>query len=314
MREPGNDGTVAFLCGGDTVTVSTRELVQQLQRRPGALAAAFVRRVYDLLVDRFARNDVLTYASAIAVQLLTALIPLALLSFLLLGAFGDQAVWREQLAPTVAGRTSVETYQAIDAVAEGLISGRHTEWIVFAVLISLWEISGAVRAVMGALNRIFEREETRPIWHRFGLSFALALCLAACTLGALVLTSRGGGWVDWGAAQPLWALIRWLAVVFLLWAAVALLIRFAPNGHEPSGWVTLGGVIVIAAWIGASLVFGWWVTSVADYTTPFGTAIALLTVVGYLYTSAIVFLVGAQVDQLLIEQATARKKPFAGLL
>ena len=294
--------------------MSTRDLVQQLQRRPGALAAAFVHRVYDLLVERFARNDILTYASAIALQLLTALIPLALLSFLLLGEFHDQTVWRDQLPPQFAGRTSVDTYQAINSVAEGLISGRHTEWIAFAVLISLWEISGAGRAIMGALNRIFEREETRPIWRRFGLSFALALGLAVCTLGALVLTSRGGGWVDWGAAQPLWALIRWLAVVVLLWAAVALLIRVAPDAHEPPGWVTLGSVIVIVAWIGASLVFGWWVTSVADYTTPFGTAIALLTLVGYLYTSAIVFLVGAQVDQLLIEQATARKKPFAGLL
>jgi membrane protein len=294
--------------------VSARDVVQQLQHRPGAFAAAFVRRVYELLVQRFSCNDILTYASAIALQLLTALIPLALLCFLLLGAFGEQNVWREQLAPQFSGRTSVDTYQAIDSVVEGLISGKHTEWIVFAVLISLWEISGAVRAIMGALNRIFEREETRSLWHRFGLSFALALGLAACTLGALVLTSRGGGWVDWGAAQPLWALIRWLAVVFLLWAAIALLIRVAPNAHEAPGWVTLGGVMVIAAWIGASLVFGWWVTSVADYTTPFGTAIALLTLVGYLYTSAIVFLVGAQVDQLLIEQAGARKKPFAGLL
>ena len=161
--------------------MSTRDLVQQLQRRPDAVATAFVGRVYDLLVERFSRNDILTYASAIAVQLQTALIPPALLSFLLICAFHDQTVSRDQLAPTVAGRTSVDPYQAIDSVAEGLISGQH----------------------------------------------------------------------------------------------IALLIRVAPNAHEPPGWVTLGSVIVVVAWIGASLVFGWWVTSPADYTTPFGTVIAL---------------------------------------
>ena len=71
---------------------------------------------------------------------------------------------------------------------------------------------------------------------------------------------------------------------------------------------------MVVAWIGASLVFGWWVTSMADYKTPFGTAIALLTVVGYLYTSSIVFLVGAQVDRLLIEQAEPGEGPLDGLV
>jgi Kef-type K+ transport system membrane component KefB len=116
-------------------------------------------------------------------------------------------------------------------------------------------------------------------------------------------STRGGGWLDLGPAQPLWTAVRWLVVIVLLWATIALLIRFAPNGHEPARWVTVGGVMVIVAWIGASLVYGWWVFTQADYKSPFGTAVLLLTLVGYLYTSAIVFLVGAQVDQLLREQA-----------
>lgn len=283
--------------------MSARDALERIRRRPGAAAAGFVRRVFWVLVDRFDRHDVLTYASAIAVQLLTAVIPLALLAFLLVGELGGQQIWRQQIGPAFANRASPQTWQAVDTVVEGLMSGPHPGWLAFASLIALWEISGAVRACTGALNRIFEHEETRPIWHRFGLSFALAAALAVCTLGALVVTVRGGGWVDWGAAQPLWAAIRWLLVVVLLFAAVALLIRFAPDGHEPPALVTLGGVLVVGAWIAATLVFGWWVTSVADYTTPFGTAIALLTLVGYLYTSAIVFLVGALVDQLLVEQA-----------
>jgi membrane protein len=295
--------------------VSAREIAEQLRSRPGAVACSFVRRVFDVMVERFDRNDILTYASAIAVQLLTALIPLGLLALLLVGEFSEQSVWREQIGPSFAQRASVPTYQAVDAVVEGLISRPHTGWLAFAALIVLWEVSGAVRACMGALNRIFERDETRPIWNRFGLSFLLAVGLAVCTLGALLLTVRAGGWVDWGAAQPLWALLRWLAVLVLLWAAVALLIRFAPDADEPAGWVTLGGVLVVASWIGATLVFGWWVTSVADYKTPFGTAIALLTLVGYLYTSSIVFLVGAQVDQLLHEQARGGEDaPLRGIV
>jgi len=294
--------------------VATREIVQELRERPLSLAGAFARRVFDLMVERFARNNILTYASAMAVQLLTAVIPIVLVAFLLVGAFGRESYWREELAPQVADRASVATYQALDAVVEGLIDRRHVAWLVFGTLIAIWEISGAVRTVMGGLNRIFEHEETRSIRHRFGLSFLLGIAAGVCVLAALLVTVRGGSWVSLGAAQPVWAAIRWLVVVGLLWLVVALLIRFAPDGHEPVGRVTLGGVVVIVAWIGASLVFGWWVGSIANYKTPFGTAIALLTLVGYLYTSSIVFLVGAQIDQLLQEQSGPGRGQLDGLL
>jgi membrane protein len=300
--------------GAQQLVVATREIVRELRERPLPLAAAFVRRVFDRMVDRFARNNLLTYASATAVQLLTAVIPLALLAFLLVGAFGSESYWRDELAPTVASRASLETYQAIDAVVEALVDRLHVGWLVFAVLIAVWEISGAVRTVMGALNQIFEHDETRPIWHRFGVSFLLAIAVGVCTLGALLVTFRGGSWVSLGAVQPVWTVVRWLVVVALLWAVVALLIRFAPDGHEPAGWVTFGGVLVIVAWIVATLVFGWWVTSMANYKTAFGTTIALLTLIGYLYTSSIVFLVGAQIDKLLREQAEPGRGPLDGLL
>lgn len=54
--------------------------------------------------------------------------------------------------------------------------------------------------------------------------------------------------------------------------------------------------------------------SVADCETPFGTAVALLTLVGYLYASAILFLVGAQSDQLWYEQSQrGSRRPLAGV-
>jgi membrane protein len=264
-----------------------------------------LRKVVRELVERYERNDILTYASAIALQLLTAVIPLFLLAFLLVGAFGQQDVWRNEIGPKFAQQASAPTYHAVDAVVEGLISSTHVGWLLAAAAILVWEISGAVRACMGALNKIFELEETRPTLRRFAFSFGLAVVVGTLVLGAMLVATRGGGWLDLGIAQPLWTLVRWLLVIGCLWAVVAVLIRAAPNGHQPRGWVTLGSALVIVAWIAASLVFAWWVFRVANYKTPFGTMIALLTVVGYLYTSAIVFLTGAQIDQLARERADA---------
>ena len=106
-------------------------------------------RIFDVMVERFDRNNILTYASAMALQLLTAVVPLGLLAFLLMGVFGEQGIWRDQIAPTVAERFSHPTYNAIDTVAEILISDTHLHWLVLASLIVLWEVSGAVRTAMG---------------------------------------------------------------------------------------------------------------------------------------------------------------------
>jgi membrane protein len=255
------------------------------------------------LHGRFAKNEVLTYASAVGLQLLTAVVPLLLLWFLLLGRFGKQSVWTEQMAPAIEGKVSAPTFKAVDAVVEGLISGTHTGWLIGAAAIAIWEVSGAVRACMGALNRIFDLKEDRPLLHRYATSTGLGIAVGVCTLGSMLVSLRGGGAVDLGPAQPVWTVVRWLIVLFLLWLAIAALYRFAPNGHEPEGWISAGGVFVILCWIGASLLYALWITRFANYKTPFGTMIAILTLVGYLYVSAIVFLVGAQLDQLAIERA-----------
>jgi membrane protein len=262
-------------------------------------SAAFLRE----MAERYDRNDVLTYASATARQLLIAVVPLLMLSFLLVGAFGQQDVWRHEIGPRFAKQASKPTYHAVDAVAEGLISSTHVGWLLAAVAILVWEISGAVRACMGGLNRIYELEESRSTAHRFALSGALAVPVGSLILGAMLVATRGGGWLHLGIAQPLWTLARWLLVVALLWSVVAVLIRYAPNGYQAKGWVTLGSSLVIVAWIAVSLVFAWWVFRVANYKTPFGTMIAILTLVGYLYTSSIVFLTGAQIDELARERA-----------
>ena len=57
-----------------------------------------IRSAVDLWVDCFNRHEILDHASAVALRGLVALIPLTLLGFALLGAFGLEDVWREQLA------------------------------------------------------------------------------------------------------------------------------------------------------------------------------------------------------------------------
>ena len=50
------------------------------------------------------------------------------------------------------------------------------------------------------------------------------------------------------------------------------------------------------AWVGTSLVFGLYVTEIADYGSIFGSLATVFVLLTYLYLSAASFLIGAEVD------------------
>jgi membrane protein len=52
----------------------------------------------------------------------------------------------------------------------------------------------------------------------------------------------------------------------------------------------------VIAWVGTSLVFGLYVTQVADYNSIFGSLATVFVLFSYLYVSSVSFLIGAEVD------------------
>jgi membrane protein len=253
--------------------------------------------------DRFSRNRILTYASAIAFQLLVAAGALVFLTVALLQPLGLERVWTEHVGPIVRAHLPGTWYDALNGAVGKEFRTNAGYAIGLGAAITIWEVSGAVRAVMGALNDIYEARETRSIFRRFALSFALAIGVAACLIAAVLIS-----FVGLGLPSPIDGMIRVLVAAALCWAVIALLIRFAPAKHAPWRWVSTGSLAVVAAWIVVSSGYGYWIGNVVDFHTPEGALAALISTTGYLYASSIAFLAGAQLDQL------AREGGVAGVL
>ena len=69
------------------------------------------------------------------------------------------------------------TFGAIDYAADKILSHASVGLLAFGAALTIWEISGSVRAVGGALNQIYDTEDERPIWIRFGIWASVALQL-----------------------------------------------------------------------------------------------------------------------------------------
>lgn len=273
-----------------------------------------LKRLVKLWVDLFARHQLLDHASAIAFAVLKALVPLTLLGLALLGALGQEKVWNETLYPGLKDHLQPTTARAIDEAVQRIFTQNSAGLIALASVLVVWYVSGAVRAAMGAINQIYEADEKRPWTTRFPISFGLAVSIAVCVVGALVVVTAGAALASGGLAGAVVAIGRWALAVILLALAVALLVRYAPIERRAKRWASAGSALVIAAWIGATLVFELFVSHVANFKTAVGSLTVFLVLIGYVYTLSIIFLVGVELDELLREDATKGERGVLELL
>jgi YihY family inner membrane protein len=273
-----------------------------------------IRSAVDLWVDCFNRHQLLDHASAIALRGLVALIPLTLLGLALLGAFGLEDVWRQQLAPPLKHHLTHATYRAINAGALKIFHQQSAGLIAFAGLLAIWNVSSMVRASMTGLDAIYEQEETRSTWHRFALSIGLGIGITLCIVGSMLAVTAGRhiGGSD-GFVDALLLIVRWAVAIALLGVAVGLLVHFAPTKRRAERWVGLGTMFVVAVWIAMTLVFSWFVSSVANFKTAPGQLAVFLVLTTFGYLSANIFLIGVQADELMRKGSRRRGGLLSGV-
>jgi YihY family inner membrane protein len=255
------------------------------------------------VVSAVADDRLLTYAAAIAFQSLIALIPLTLLGLGLLGAFGLESTWTNSIAPAIENRVTAPVFQAIDFTAERVLSHGTAGLIAFAALLSVWYLAAGTRAVMEALNQIHEVDDRRLWWRRAILSAGLAVAAGTCMVGSVLVVVVAPRAVQNGFGHVLLGLGRWLVAVLLLALAVALLVRYAPAEHPQPRWASVGSALIVGGWVTATLVFRA-IVSLLDFKSPSGSLTGLITLNGYLFTSALIFLLGVEVDELLRKGST----------
>ena len=259
-----------------------------------------VREAVIGVVDGYEENDLLTFASAIAFQILFALIPLALVGLGLLGAFGLEEQWSDEWRDRVRESVSGPAFQVIDDTVRRTLTEGHLFWITAGTFVAVWQISGAMRAIMDVFDRIYGSQRRRSFGERIRVSLGLGLCVAALLLAATASVTLGDDALRAaGVATPVVLWLRWPLALALLFAVVALLVSRAPVDHQPLHWVTFGSVVVVAAWAATSVVLGWYLTAVADYGSVFGALATLVVVLSYLYFASAAFLTGAELDAIL---------------
>jgi membrane protein len=259
------------------------------------------------LIERSVRNffthRMTTYAAALAYRGLFGLFPFVVLVVMLLGLLQADSYFQgipEQDRPALPQGMSGELSSMVEAARKQASGGLMS----FGVLVSLYSVYTLARTLVEALNAAYEVGETRPAWKRLLLLVAFGPALAAATItafGAMLIGSRlaeriaGLVGLD-DVAVAIWAWVRLPVALFLLAVVLSVVYRFAPDVDQPYRLVTPGAAVAVIAWILASVGFSVYLANFADYGATYGSLGAAIGLLLYLYLSASVVLVGAEIN------------------
>ena len=266
-------------------------------------------RALKAAVAEFQRDDALGLAAQLAFYLILALFPFLLVLVSLMGTFSSP-ILAEQILGYFAEVTPPQVYTIIDSYLSDIISGNNPAPGLFSVglVIALWSASGAFAALINALNKAYDVEETRPFWKVRGIALLMTLGLSVLILlGVLLLVFGppiGRGIADLFALGPLfelaWNIIRWPVALFFMVFTVALLYYFSPDAGQPFRWITPGGFIGVLLWVLASMAFRYYVSNFGSYDETYGSIGAVIVLLLYLYISSLTILFGAELNATLV--------------
>ncbi|MEX2445978.1 MAG: YihY/virulence factor BrkB family protein [Dehalococcoidia bacterium] len=192
-----------------------------------------------------------------------------------------------------------------------ILEGQQAGLLSFGIVAALWAAGNGVAALMRAMNRVYDVEETRPFVKRTAIAIGLTLLGGVVVIGALALAVAGQA-LGAAAAQALGlgeayatvaSVLQYVLAVALLTVAAAFLFWAAPDAHLPFRWLSAGAALFVVGWIVATAAFGWYVSNFGNYNATYGALGGLIILMLWFYLTAFVMLIGAEVNVILARRS-----------
>ena len=281
--------------------------------------AAFKRAVKDFIAD-----DCMGLARQVAYSALLAFLPSVVLLIGLLGLFGPSAF--DEVERFVGSVAPSGVTDIIELAKNDAAHNRQGSAIAFAVgtLAALWVASGAMEAVMKAVNRAYNRLETRPFWKRRVIAIVLVVATGLVTAGMFLLIVFGASFGEaivrrtglGGNFKLFWDVARWPIGFVAVLAFFAFVYYLAPDVERQSlRWLSPGSLVGTVMWLALSGLFALYTHYSSSYARTYGSVAGAIVLLLWLNYSAWAILFGAELNAELERQAGihAAGGPKAGL-
>ena len=262
--------------------------------------------------SNISEHRILALAAGMTYYSLLAIFPALAALVAVYGLFADPATIAKHLDQVSGFFPGGAIEVAKDQLARVASKGSQTlGWtFVIGLAISLWSANAAMKSLFDTLNIVYGEKEKRGFFtlNALSLAFTLAgilfvlLALGAVVVLPVVLNSVGLSDI----ADLLLRVLRWPAMFVAIALGLAMIYRNGPSREAPLWrWITWGSAVASVLWLAASGLFSWYATNFGKFNETYGSLGAVIGFMTWLWISAIVILLGAELDAEM-EHQTAR--------
>jgi membrane protein len=285
---------------------------------PGEIPAKGWKDIAWRTSEQFQEDRLLAVAAGVVFYGLLALFPAITALVSSYALFADPKTIESHLA-SLAGILPAGTFSVVqDQVGRVLAKGgvNLSAAFLFSLVLALWSANGGMKAIIDALNVVYDEKENRGFIKLNAISLAFTLggliaILAAIGLvvvAPIVLQAVGLG--SFGDAILRYG--RWPALVAMVLIGLAVLYRYGPSRRSPQWrWISVGSVLATITWLAGSALLSYYLANYANYDATYGSLGAAIGLMMWMWMSTIVVLFGAELNA-EIEHQTAKDTTEGG--
>lgn len=253
--------------------------------------------------DRISEDNVSIIAGGIAFYGILALFP-AITALVAIGGLVmdpttivDQAEDMAELLPPEAASiilSQMEEVAGADSSGLGLAA-------ILGTLLALWSSSKGVGTMMQGLNVAYSEKETRGFIKLKLVVLALTVSIIFGVLMTFLIIAILPIVLAFGDDIPVISTIlsfaQWPVLAAIGISGIGLLYRYGPSRVRPRWrWLAPGAVTAWILWIGATVGFAIYVRYSGSYNETFGALAGVIILLMWLWISAFILLLGAEID------------------
>ncbi len=265
---------------------------------------------FKLTFKEVGEDHVSAFAGNLTYKTLFAIFPFFTFLLSLLGLFNATSLVNDMidyLSGVMPGSATAFIKDQLLSITKSQAESAFTLGAIISIALALWGVSGAFRSIMEAMNVMYEVEEDRPFWKVYGLSILMSLAVVILMVSAFGIVIFGGS-IGGGLAgaigldrvfQTVWSIVQWPIVACIVLFTFALIYFFAPAAKQKFAWISPGSVLAFVFWLVFSLLFSFYVGASGSYSATYGSLAGVIILMLYVYYSAFIMLIGAEMNQVI---------------
>ncbi len=197
-----------------------------------------------------------------------------------------------------------DTALLVKTMLDETVQAKSETLLVLGVLTSLWAASRGMSAIIRGLNHSYGVKESRnfiklnliAMMSIIGLTLMIIFSFFMIVLGRVIGSTVFGYLGAKSLFYSIWSVLRYGITFGLLLITFYLIYRYLPNRKLNGDHVLAGTVFTTFGWVGASLLFSFYVNNFGSYATVYGSLGGLFALIIWLYLSTLIFLLGGVIN------------------